>query len=460
MHYFQLSQKYFIFQGQHTSETMKPLVFILFSVLCSSFAAEDSCVGRCLRGFDKTKKCQCEPMCAYYESCCADYHTICKTKVGRGDVFNLPEDEYDYPFGTEATPLDLLTDSPTTELTKTGDSEDGFGIPKEQDSYPTFPKQEEDAIAASNAVTVSKVNQSIDTPVMEEEVLADSEELCSEKPFDAFTDQKNGSIYAFRGKYFYELNKTSVLPGYPKQILDVWGIEGPIDAAFTRINCQGKTYIFKGKEYWRFDDGVLEPGYPRLISDGFDYIPSNIDAAFALPAKNFHGQERVYFFKGEQYWQYDFVNQPSWADCETTSQSLVFDRYAQLQGDSFEDLFGLLFGSRFSETGEHNRSPRNISRDWKGIPSGIDAAMAGRIYLTRPSKSSKKKFQRRKPSWWGREDHKRRGFRVRSDRSLFSDFDLNFGSDSHEEMDWHFQPTVQCTPVQSVYFFVKGNACI
>ncbi|CAB1348902.1 unnamed protein product [Coregonus sp. 'balchen'] len=32
------------------------------------------------------------------------------------------------------------------------------------------------------------------------------------------------------------------MPGYPKLIQDIWGIRGPIDAAFTRINCQGKTY--------------------------------------------------------------------------------------------------------------------------------------------------------------------------------------------------------------------------
>lgn len=49
----------------------------------------------------------------------------------------------------------------------------------------------------------------------------------------------------YPGKYFYELDKSSVRPGYPKLISDVWGIEGPIDAAFTRINCQGKTYLFK-----------------------------------------------------------------------------------------------------------------------------------------------------------------------------------------------------------------------
>ena len=47
------------------------------------------------------------------------------------------------------------------------------------------------------------------------------------------------------GEYFFVLDEKSVLPGYPKLIKDVWGIKGPIDAAFTRINCQGKTYIFK-----------------------------------------------------------------------------------------------------------------------------------------------------------------------------------------------------------------------
>lgn len=47
------------------------------------------------------------------------------------------------------------------------------------------------------------------------------------------------------GLYCYELDEKAVRPGYPKLIRDVWGIEGPIDAAFTRVNCQGKTYLFK-----------------------------------------------------------------------------------------------------------------------------------------------------------------------------------------------------------------------
>nr|6O5E_A Chain A, Vitronectin [Homo sapiens]6O5E_B Chain B, Vitronectin [Homo sapiens]7RJ9_A Chain A, Vitronectin [Homo sapiens]7RJ9_B Chain B, Vitronectin [Homo sapiens]7TXR_A Chain A, Vitronectin [Homo sapiens]7TXR_B Chain B, Vitronectin [Homo sapiens]7U68_A Chain A, vitronectin [Homo sapiens]7U68_B Chain B, vitronectin [Homo sapiens] len=163
-------------------------------------------------------------------------------------------------------------------------------------------------------------------------------ELCSGKPFDAFTDLKNGSLFAFRGQYSYELDEKAVRPGYPKLIRDVWGIEGPIDAAFTRINSQGKTYLFKGSQYWRFEDGVLDPDYPRNISDGFDGIPDNVDAALALPAHSYSGRERVYFFKGKQYWEY-----------------------------------------QFQRTSAGTRQPQFISRDWHGVPGQVDAAMAGRI---------------------------------------------------------------------------------
>lgn len=53
------------------------------------------------------------------------------------------------------------------------------------------------------------------------------------------------TLFVLLGEYFFELDDKSVVPGYPKLIQDVWGISGPIDAAFTRINCQGKSYIFK-----------------------------------------------------------------------------------------------------------------------------------------------------------------------------------------------------------------------
>lgn len=40
----------------------------------------DSCEGRCEEGFDSGRKCQCDTLCVYYQSCCSDYSTVCKAK--------------------------------------------------------------------------------------------------------------------------------------------------------------------------------------------------------------------------------------------------------------------------------------------------------------------------------------------------------------------------------------------
>lgn len=186
--------------------------------------------------------------------------------VTRGDVFALPEDDYlDYnltvDLGTEPSTKAAPTELPTTPLPvqPTPESEPG-----PEETLTETPMEEVPSTTADG--------------LGERDPEEEPEELCSGKPFNAFTDLKNGSLYAFRGtsgtflrhmghavvlsphagghaaaptsplppgKYFYELDETSVRPGYPKLISDVWGIEGPIDAAFTRINCQGKTYLFK-----------------------------------------------------------------------------------------------------------------------------------------------------------------------------------------------------------------------
>lgn len=164
-------------------------------------------------------------------------------------------------------------------------------------------------------------------------------------------NQRFSLFFFAQGEYFFELDDKSVLPGYPKLIEDVWGIPGPIDAAFTRFNCQGQSYIFKvealvfiknyrriflgcltvcktkneyrcqvkcdvyairtscgyhsclffvlqGNKYWRFNNDILDGDYPRDISVGFDGIPNDVNAAFALPTSSHIGKERAYFFKG------------------------------------------------------------------------------------------------------------------------------------------------------------------
>lgn len=56
---------------------------------CWRAAFADSCAGRCEDGFDARRKCQCDTLCVYYQSCCSDYSTVCKAK-GTGSAAALP----------------------------------------------------------------------------------------------------------------------------------------------------------------------------------------------------------------------------------------------------------------------------------------------------------------------------------------------------------------------------------
>ncbi|XP_031713193.1 vitronectin b [Anarrhichthys ocellatus] len=411
---------------------MKPAVALLALVLLldTTFAAEESCVGRC-GSFDLQAKCQCDSMCVYYGSCCGDVDTICPKKTARGDTFEETDD---------------VTEAATTVTEQQGQAQ-GTTLP------PTF-----NAVAATvTATSPTPITTQGLAPSVEPDAAA-----CSGRPFDAFLQLKNSSIYAFRGEYFFELDETSVLPGYPKLIQDVWGIAGPIDAAFTRINCQGKSYIFQGKQYWRFDGDVLDEDYPRDISVGFDGIPDDVDASFAIPAPSHLGKEKAYFFKGDKYYQYEFKHQPSHEECvhmSRTSPSVLFTRYTDLFCDqTWEDLFTELFGSSFSS---HQTGPRLTSRDWQGIISPVDAAMVGRVYLSpKPTPSSppparRRSSRRRRPS-------KKRVQRRRQSRHTLLD-DL-WGYDDwldYSDFSGIFDetPTQESkrTPVQNVYFFKKDK---
>ncbi|XP_019952833.2 vitronectin b [Paralichthys olivaceus] len=395
---------------------MKPAVTLLGLVvlLDVTFAAERSCVDQC-GSFDPERKCQCDSMCVYYRSCCKDFDTVCPKKVARGDTF---EAEY-------------VTETVTTVATTVA---------------PIF---------HPTAAVVTLPLNATQGPT----AAADPDAApCSGRAFDAFLQLKNGSIYAFRGEYFFELDDKSVLPGYPKLIQDVWGMTGPIDAAFTRINCQGKSYIFKGNKYWRFDGDVLDQDYPRLISVGFDGVPGDTDAAFAVPAPSHRGKEKVYFFKGHNYYEYQFKHQPSHEECVRMSRlspSVLFTRYTDLFCDqTWEDFFTELFGSSLSNP---YTGPRVISRDWQGIRSPVDAAMVGRVFLSptptpRPTPAMKRR--RKRPS-------KKRGQRRRQSRHvLFDDFwgyDDLFDYDYSDIVDDITTQERKSTPVQNVYFFKQDK---
>uniref|UniRef100_A0A3Q0SK84 Vitronectin a n=1 Tax=Amphilophus citrinellus TaxID=61819 RepID=A0A3Q0SK84_AMPCI len=392
---------------------------LLLALLTNTLASDESCMGRCESGFDSQKKCQCDSMCKYYKSCCSDFEAI-----SRGDTFEFAEDDdYDELSADTHTLEDPITTNAAAEAT-------------------TVP------IATATTVPVTTATTVAPDP---------DAEVCSGRPFDAFMQFKNGSIYAFRGDYFFELDQKSVIPGYPKLIKDVWGITGPIDAAFTRINCQGKTYIFKGNKYWRFDNGMLEDDYPRDISVGFDRIPDHVDAAFALPAHSHHGKEKVYFFKGDQYYVYEFLHQPSHEECikmSESSPSTPFRRYTDVYYSNYERFF----------MPQHHGNHHFINKDWKGLRSPVDAAMAGRIYIS-PWRSTRRRYNYQQGQQWGQRRQSRSptwiSFAERWDRDWDQDRRRDrYGQNNRGNYDsrddryrYDFQRDM---PIQTVYFF-KGD---
>ncbi|XP_010734091.3 vitronectin a isoform X1 [Larimichthys crocea] len=384
----------------HNRGNMRLWTVLLLALLNQAFAAEESCMGRCENGFDVQRKCQCDSMCKYYKSCCSDYESIC-SMMTRGDTFVLAEDDDEL---LEDTTPSMATGGISRQLKPTQQPISDFSRKPQKHPETTLemtkPTLLMEIISKKTPVMeITHISQTVpppqDVPTTTEPPQTDPTTVpitapteapdpdavvCSGRPFDSFMQVKNGSTYAFRGDYFFELDQKSVLPGYPKLIKDVWGIDGPIDAAFTRVNCQGKTYIFKGNRYWRFDDGVLDDDYPRDISVGFDKIPDHVDAAFALPAPGHNGREKVYFFKADQYYTYEFMHQPSHHECIAMSErspSALFRDYTGIYYNNYQHYLSQLF----SNSPQHHDKHHFIDKDWKGLKSPVDAVLTGRMFV-------------------------------------------------------------------------------
>lgn len=121
--------------------------------------------------------------------------------VTRGDVFTMPEDEYwvngldletenpSVHTPTESTPLDNNPQAPesTPEQAPVLNAEEEAPGPERGTPGP------ERGTSGPDVGTLRP--ESTDQEILE----SSAEELCSGKPFDAFTDLKNGSLFAFRG---------------------------------------------------------------------------------------------------------------------------------------------------------------------------------------------------------------------------------------------------------------------
>lgn len=117
------------------------------------------------------------------------------------------------------------------------------------------------------------------------------------------------------------------------------------------------------------------------------------------------------------------------------------------------------------------REPQFISRNWHGVPGKVDAAMAGRIYVTgslshsaqAKKQKSKRRSRKRYRSRRGRGHRRSQSSNSRrSSRSiwfsLFSSEESGLGTYNNYDYDMDWLVPATCEPIQSVYFFSGGGS--
>lgn len=207
------------------------------------FVPKESCMGRCENGFDSGKKCQCDTMCKYYKSCCIDFEAICgmtgmnpprlceqsqnftsfkKNKSmlllsllsARGDTFELAEDDEDDLESTTLLPIADFAHKPQQRPEVTLVMNKPLPGPPTTTVPPSFNRPSSTEIMNAAAQTSAPPTTPAMTPGTTVAPDRDAEK-CSGRPFDAFMQLKNGSIFAFRGESHLNINSPlTLLSGY------------------------------------------------------------------------------------------------------------------------------------------------------------------------------------------------------------------------------------------------------
>ena len=169
---------------------------------------------------------------------------------------------------------------------------DSFGslmAPFYRDYDPNMTLHQDDIRAIEELYEVKK-KKLIDSKLPSTDVEVD-EIICNSSKVDAIVKTAANETFAFKGALFWKLLSNGVAPGFPKLISNNWdNLENDIDAAFTS-EVNGMTYFFKNDKYWIFKNTKYVRG-PKKISVGFPGIPNNVDAAFI-----WSGNGDIYFFK-------------------------------------------------------------------------------------------------------------------------------------------------------------------
>lgn len=110
-------------------------------------------------------------------------------------MFTLPEDEYStYDYETSDNISNTHTQPESDRLSPISQSQ-----PERITGEPTLNPEEEASEPSQVSSGPEEAGHGLGTTHQDTVRPLTEEELCSGKPFDAFTELKNGSIFAFRG---------------------------------------------------------------------------------------------------------------------------------------------------------------------------------------------------------------------------------------------------------------------
>uniref|UniRef100_A0A8C4NDX7 SMB domain-containing protein n=1 Tax=Eptatretus burgeri TaxID=7764 RepID=A0A8C4NDX7_EPTBU len=361
------------------------LLFLIFPARVQlQVEPQESCVNRCDSVFDPNLPCQCDAYCSVYGTCCQDYEKHCFPVV-RGDVPH-------FPYGPEATIMPSLEPEEVGEIESEPvlgesaepgpdllphigrlgpDSHPGKNLPATVPIIPLMEPPEPGLGQPTYHPTRPTVFTALPSnpPTIQSEIpepsLTDSgPDLCSKEPFDAFLRTINGSVYAFRGQYFWEvIVGRPMRPGPARRVADVWNIPTPIGAAFARSPCD-QIYIFKDDNYWRFTDGSLDSGFPQKLSFGL-----KPDAAIITPASPGLRLQYALLFQDEKFWTFRFRQPYSLRACPP------WLRLASRSNHWLATFMHRVHPIFYRRLKKKQCSPNHVRSLWPDLPSHIDAAL-------------------------------------------------------------------------------------
>ncbi|KAG7322638.1 hypothetical protein KOW79_013984 [Hemibagrus wyckioides] len=171
--------------------------------------------------------------------------------------------------------------------------------------------------------------------------------------FDAATSIRN-ELYFFKNNYYWK--KSSRMKDIPQTLIrSTWPSITSVDAAY-ELKGKGISYFFKGQNYWAVTATSVLPGYPKnILHFGFRPLVTKIDAAVHVASTR-----RTLFFTGDKYWSFN----ENTGKMDTGFPKPIYVDFPGIGSkvDAAFENYGFLYFSDGARQTEYKYSSRSVNR--------------------------------------------------------------------------------------------------